>query len=85
MGASLVAYNDVTKKPTAKIDLRKAVRVEDETMSLPSGETPLKTPQVLRRKSSFNVLSGIEHSFRIVFSDEEICFYADTVEEKKRW
>lgn len=86
VGASLVAYNDITKKPTAKIDLRKAVRVEDETISLPSGgETLVNTPQVLRRKSSFNALSGIEHSFRIVFPDDDICFYADTAEEKKRW
>jgi len=64
------------------------VQVEDETMSLPSssgGETSLKTPQVLRRRSSFNALSGIEHSFRVVFSEEEICFYADTPEEKRRW
>lgn len=90
MGASLVAYNDITKKPTAKIDLRKAVQVEDETMSLLSssgGETSPKTPQVLRRRSSFSALSGIEHSFRIVFlrPEEEISFYADTAEEKKRW
>jgi hypothetical protein len=88
VGASLVAYNDITKKPTAKIDLRKAVRVEDETVSLPpgsGGETSLKSPQILRRRSSFNALSGIEHSFRVIFPDEDICFYADTGEEKKRW
>jgi hypothetical protein len=64
------------------------VRVEDENMSLPSssgGETSFKAPQALRRRSSFNALSGIEHSFRVVFLEEEICFYADTAEEKKRW
>lgn len=58
-------------------------------MSLPSGSggetSSHRTPQVLRRRSSFDALSGIEHSFRVVFSDEEICFYADTAEEKKRW
>lgn len=65
------------------------MRVEDETMSLSSGSggetSSHKTLQVLRRRSSFDALSGIEHSFRVVFSEEEICFYADTAEEKKRW
>jgi len=64
------------------------MRVEDETISLPSssgGETSLKATQLLRRRSSFDALSGIDHSFRVAFPEEDICFYADTAEEKKRW
>ena len=81
IGGNLVAYNDVTKKITTKIDLRHAKTVidEDDTSR--------------RRRDSADALFQIDRAFRIVFDrttqgsrrPDEICFYADTDEEKTQW
>ncbi|KAJ7496992.1 hypothetical protein FB451DRAFT_1120099 [Mycena latifolia] len=86
IGASLVAFNDVTKKATATIDLKKAVAVEDDqeargAMSPASGMTARSS-----RYDEYDGLYGVERSFRLVFSnDQEIVFFADTDDEKAKW
>ncbi|TFK23955.1 hypothetical protein FA15DRAFT_620133 [Coprinopsis marcescibilis] len=72
IGGNLVAFNDVTKRATATIDLKMAIRVEDD--------------QDCKDSSRFEDLYGVERSFRLVFPDnDEIVFFADTDDEKKRW
>lgn len=97
MGANLIAYNDITKKPIITMNLRKVTLVEDDgkggkepTVITPPSEAvaQLNAPKTLRRQRSFNALAGIEHSFRVIFDgneDDEVCFFADTAEEKQRW
>jgi hypothetical protein len=99
MGANLIAYKDVTKRAITTMDLRKVTLVEDDGRngSPPTIITPLAdavtegtldAPRRLRRQRSFNALAGIEHSFRVVFDNnenDEVCFFADTAEEKQRW
>lgn len=86
VGANLVAYNDVTKKVTATIDLRKAVAVEDD--GVPKG---VLSPQSgvssrSRHVDELDIPYGVERSFRLGFlHDQEIAFFADTEEEKARW
>ncbi|KAF7375860.1 PH domain-containing protein [Mycena sanguinolenta] len=86
IGANLVAFNDVTKKATATIDLKKAVAVEDNqeargAMSPASGMTGRSS-----RYDEYDALYGVERSFRLVFpNDQEIMFFADTDEEKTKW
>ena len=87
MGASLVAFNDVTKKATATIDLKKAIAVEDDEETLNEVMSPVS---VISPRSSryveFDVPYGVERSFRLVFpDDQEIIFFADTDEEKDKW
>ncbi|EJD41589.1 hypothetical protein AURDEDRAFT_186410 [Auricularia subglabra TFB-10046 SS5] len=77
VGGSLVAYNDVTKKITAKIDLKHAVSVHDDDADAAA---------LNRRRDSADALFQIERSFRIKFGPgEEICFYADSELEKEQW
>ncbi|KAG8829883.1 Bud site selection protein bud4, partial [Serendipita sp. 399] len=96
MGANLIAYNDVTKKPITTMDIRKITLVEEEprpgavpTVIRPPSEDvngSLNAPK-LKRQRSFNALAGIEHSFRVVFDgneNDELCFFADTAQEKTR-
>jgi hypothetical protein len=98
MGANLIAYNDVTKKPITTMDLRKVTLVEDDgrngcapiiiTPPDAGGENRLDKPKTLRRQRSFNALAGIEHSFRVIFDgneNDEVCFFADNAEDKARW
>jgi hypothetical protein len=86
IGANLVAFNDVTKKATATIDLKKAVAVEDDqeargAMSPASAKTARSS-----RYDEYDGLYGVERSFRLVFpNDQEILFFADTDEEKGKW
>lgn len=73
IGGNLVAFNDVTKKATATIDLKKAIGLEDDSESKDTG----------RYETS---LYGVERSFRLIFAEgEEIMFFADTEEEKSKW
>lgn len=77
VGGSLVAYNDVTKKITAKIELKHAVAVHDDDSD---------TATLSRRRDSADALFQVERSFRVKFvGGEEICFYADSNEEKEQW
>ncbi|TFK44352.1 hypothetical protein BDQ12DRAFT_672830 [Crucibulum laeve] len=83
IGANLVAFNDVTKKATATIDLKKAIAVEDDQETR-SGSNILGRSS--RDADEYDGLYGVERSFRLIFpQDEEIIFFADTDEEKARW
>jgi len=81
IGASLVAFNGVTRKATATIDLKKAVAVQDDQ----DLRNPLNS---LARSRSYDDdgLLSVERSFRLMFPrEQEIVFFADTDEEKLRW
>jgi len=70
IGSNLVAFNDVTKRATSTIDLKKAIAVEDD--------------QDTSRDD--DILYGVERSFRLIFpNDVEIVFFADTDDEKAKW
>lgn len=73
-----MAFNDVTKRATATIDLKKAIAIEDD-------QDP-KTAAKRRDVDDFDAMYGVERSFRLVFPHhQEITFFADTDEEKSRW
>lgn len=77
----MVAFNDVTKKATATIDLKKAIAVQDDQ----DLRNPL-SPLARRRGYDEDELYGVERSFRLIFPHgQEIIFFADTDEEKVRW
>ncbi|KAG6857713.1 hypothetical protein H0H87_004129 [Tephrocybe sp. NHM501043] len=82
IGANLVAFNNITKKATATIDLKKAIAVEDNQevrkSALSSGSSS--------RYDEDDGLYGVERSFRLNFPHgQEILFFADTDEEKAQW
>ncbi|KAF8598230.1 hypothetical protein BDV93DRAFT_451370, partial [Ceratobasidium sp. AG-I] len=81
IGSNLVAYNDVTGKAIATIDLKRALAVEDDQQPLPPNSIPGRKP-----RDEGDILFMVERSFRLLFSnDEDIAFYADTDEEKAEW
>jgi hypothetical protein len=66
----LVAFNDVTKKATATIDLKKAIAVEDNESSLLNPE-------------EYDGLYGDECSFRLCFPhNQEVIFLRIRMEKK---
>lgn len=78
IGGSLIAFNDVTKRATATIDLKKAIAIEDDQEKTQSPKT--------RDVDDFDAMYGVERSFRLIFPHkQEITFFADTDEEKVRW
>lgn len=80
-GANLVAFNDVTKKATATINLKKAIAVEDTQDARSAALRPDN-----HHRDNFDSLIAVERSFRLVFpSEQEILFFADSDEEKTRW
>jgi hypothetical protein len=81
VGSNLIAFNDVTKRATVTIDLKKAIAVEDgqETRCITSPSSQMCAFE------EYDVLYGVERSFRLIFPDDEILFFADTDEEKARW
>lgn len=80
-GAKLIAFNDVTKKITATIDLKKAIAVEDIQTARPAAPGT-----VGNYRDDYDGLCTVERSFRIIFpGDQEIFFFADTDEEKAKW
>jgi len=87
IGANLVAFNDVTKRATVTIDLRKALAVED----IPDPRDRILTPSSAQTSSTssfddYEGLYGVERSFRLRFRGNlEILFFTDTDEEKERW
>ncbi|TFY80793.1 hypothetical protein EWM64_g3217 [Hericium alpestre] len=86
IGANMVAFNDVTKKATATIDLRKAVSIDDVPDGRSRTFSPVSPSTKQSRSDEYDGLYGVERSFRLIFSkDQEIVFFADTDEEKKRW
>ncbi|GJE91505.1 hypothetical protein PsYK624_076550 [Phanerochaete sordida] len=85
IGSNLVAFNNVTKKATATIDLKKAIALEDDKKARDGAQSPI-SPMSPRSFVEFDTPYGVERSFRILFkNDQEIIFYADTDEEKKQW
>lgn len=81
IGGNLVAFNDVTKRATATIDLKKAISVEDDQ----DPHSP-RSKEHERDIDDFDALYGVERSFRLVFPHrQEIHFFADTDEEKALW
>lgn len=87
MGSNLVAYNDVTKRATATIDLKKAISVEDNQRPRAALLTPASGVSSRDRYvDEFDGPYGAERSFRLVFTNkQEIMFFADTDEEKAKW
>lgn len=88
IGANLVAFNDVTKKATATIGLKKAIAIEDDQEARSDVLTPASgtTARSNRYGDEYDGLGGVERSFRLIFpNDEEIVFFADTDEEKAKW
>jgi hypothetical protein len=82
IGGNLVAFNDVTKKATATISLKKAIAVEDDQDTRNAFSPSSSTS---RMRDEYDGLYGVERSFRLIFPDDEISFFADTDEEKARW
>ena len=81
-GANLIAFNDVTKKATATINLKKAIAVED---THDARSAALRDPDG-RYKDDYDSLIAVERSFRLVFpSEQQILFFADSDEEKAKW
>ncbi|KAH9060540.1 hypothetical protein EDB87DRAFT_1615074 [Lactarius vividus] len=86
IGANLVAFNDVTKKATVTIDLRKALAVEDIPDPRNRVLGPSLTQTSLGNFDEFEGLYGVERSFRLRFQRNlEIVFFTDTDEEKEKW
>ncbi|KAG5645438.1 hypothetical protein DXG03_006262 [Asterophora parasitica] len=85
IGANLVAFNDITKKATATIDLKQAIAVEDDQEARNNALSPASHARS-SRYDEYDALYGVERSFRLIFpEDQEIIFFADTDEEKARW
>ncbi|KAF8518208.1 hypothetical protein JB92DRAFT_2903861 [Gautieria morchelliformis] len=85
IGSNLVAFNDVTKKATATIDLKKAIAVEDDDPMFPA-LTSLSLAAAARSRNEFDEVYRVERSFRLIFPNhEEISFFADNDEAKARW
>lgn len=79
----MVAFNDVTKKATATIDLKKAIAVEDDQEARNNAQSPGGTS---RYADEYDGLYGVERSFRLIFpQSQEIIFFADSDEEKSKW
>ncbi|KAF8160762.1 hypothetical protein B0H34DRAFT_697981 [Crassisporium funariophilum] len=88
IGSNLVAFNDVTKKATATIDLKKAIAVEDDQEARSNALSPSSGNgnRGSRYADEYDGLYGVERSFRLLFpEDQEIIFFADTDEEKAKW
>ncbi|KAK0548448.1 Bud site selection protein bud4 [Tilletia horrida] len=99
-GNSLICFNEITKRPIVKIDLSKAVQIEDSfdpvdaTLVSPGGSSGAVPPRMQRTLSTVSTSAfedadenyNVERSFRITFGNgERISFFADTDEEKDRW
>lgn len=80
-GAHLIGFNEITKKPTIKIDLGKAISIEQshDPVNKAAGGYAMDDEEL---DGSYHV----ERSFRVTFKDgEKIYFFADTDEEMKKW
>ncbi len=78
-----MAYNDVTKRAIATIDLRKAIGVVDEQKGV--ARSPASRSSHDYDDSEPYGIGGVSHSFKLEFLGDEIWFYADTDEEKTNW
>ena len=80
-GAHLIGFNEITKKPTIKIDLSKAVSIEET-------QDPVKDSGGVSAHDDEELDENyhVERSFRITFKDgERISFFADTEQEMREW
>ncbi|KAF8589532.1 hypothetical protein K439DRAFT_1405122 [Ramaria rubella] len=85
IGSNLVAFNDVTKKATATIDLKKAIAVEDDDRTFAAMTSPASAA-TSRSRDEFDDVYRVERSFRLIFpNNEEISFFADNDDAKARW
>ncbi|TCD62275.1 Bud site selection protein bud4 [Steccherinum ochraceum] len=85
VGANLIAYNDVTKRAMATIDLKKAIGVEDDELTRNSLLSP-GSGATNRYSDDYEYPFPVERSFRLLFpNDEEIIFSADSEDEKAKW
>jgi hypothetical protein len=85
IGSNLVAFNDVTKKATATIDLKKALSIEDDDPTISPMTSPASAA-TSRQRNEFDEVYRVERSFRLIFPNgEEISFFADSDEAKARW
>lgn len=86
IGANLVAFNDVTKRATVTIDLRKAIAVEDISDPRERVLSPSSAQTSTSSFDEYESLYCVERSFRLRFERNlEILFFTDTAEEKERW
>ncbi|RPD53327.1 hypothetical protein L226DRAFT_540672 [Lentinus tigrinus ALCF2SS1-7] len=84
IGSSLVAYNDVTKRAIATIDLRKAIGIHDEQKDVRSPASAATVRSDYDDSEPYG-LGGVSHSFKLEFEGHQITFYADTDQEKANW
>ncbi|KAF7800104.1 hypothetical protein EIP86_011348 [Pleurotus ostreatoroseus] len=86
IGSNLVAFNDITKRAIATIDLKKAIGVEDDQEAREELMSPASAQSHSSRYFEFDGPYGVERSFRLLFpNSQEITFFADTDEEKAKW
>ncbi|KAG8985932.1 Bud site selection protein bud4 [Tulasnella sp. JGI-2019a] len=79
IGANLVAFNDVTNKPTTTIELKKAIAVVDD-------QDPIGDLSSPGRHLDDDDYVYVERSFRLLFPDNvRIAFFTDSDEEKAQW
>lgn len=87
VGSSLVAYNDVTRRAIASIDLRRATNIVDTE----DGRDVRSPASAATGRSTYDDdndpygVGGVDRSFRLEFGDEQIVFYADSDQEKSDW
>ncbi|TBU23853.1 hypothetical protein BD311DRAFT_703183 [Dichomitus squalens] len=82
IGCSLIAYNDVTRRAIASIDLRKATAVDD------GRKEPIQSPASGGTAHSYDdddAFGAGRHGFQLKFGSEHITFVADTEQEKDDW
>jgi hypothetical protein len=80
-GVHLIGFNEITKKATVKIDLSKAISIEEN-------KDPVKNSRGNYNDDDdeLDETYHVERSFRITFQDgEKIFFFADSDEEMHRW
>lgn len=81
-GSHLIGYNEITKKPTVKIDLSKAVSIEENSNPVNKGDARRMDVDDEELDETYHV----ERSFRLTFKDgERIFFFADTDDEVRQW
>ncbi|KAG8952523.1 Bud site selection protein bud4 [Tulasnella sp. 424] len=80
IGANLVSFNDVTNRPTATIELKRAIAVVDNQDPNADPTSPIGS------KPDEDETYNVERSFRLIFpGNEVIAFFADTDSDKSKW
>lgn len=79
----MLAFNEVTRKVTAAIDLKKVIEIKDchEVKATEPPEAVLRT-----FTGDCDAIYGIDRSFMLVFPNkQEIAFFADTDQGMSKW